>query len=467
MKEKGIVAAGLLPHPPLAVPKVGKGEEEKIKDTLKSFEKVAKSFIEAAPDTLVLITPHGPCFSDVVYIRDSKKLRGDLKEFGAQDERVLFQGDTKLIDSVAKEMQGLPVAILSDWALRRYDIPEGLDHGSVVPLWFFKEHDFTPALVVINIGILPYISLYKMGMAIDRAAKSMGRKVAVLASGDLSHRLKEDGPYGLHPSGRKFDEKLLKDLSEFDVPEVLFMDETLVEEAAECGLRPITLLLGALDEYEVEPKLLSYEGVFGVGYGAMLFLPKGETQSRLPNLCRIRTANIRKLRENESFPVSLARNTVEAFVSKNQVFEPSFCAIPRAFRQKGGVFVTIYKEGALRGCIGTTEGTKPDLAREIVANAISACSNDPRFSPVTEDEIPLLSYSVDVLSTPENVDEYDELDPKKHGIVVEKGNRRGLLLPDLPGVDTVEKQISIAKEKAGIRDFEKVKLFCFTVKRYR
>ena len=141
--------------------------------------------------------------------------------------------------------------------------------------------------------------------------------------------------------------------------------------------------------------------------------------------------------------------------------------VPDEFRKRAGVFVSIHKEGSLRGCIGTIEPATGSIAEEIVQNAISAATEDPRFAPVTLEELGLLDYSVDILSEPTRVAALSDLDPKKYGVICVKGYRKGLLLPDLPGVDTVSEQLSIAKKKAGISPSDtQVKIYRFTVSRY-
>jgi hypothetical protein len=134
---------------------------------------------------------------------------------------------------------------------------------------------------------------------------------------------------------------------------------------------------------------------------------------------------------------------------------------------RAGVFVSLKKHGQLRGCIGTFMPTTPSVYQEFARNAVAAATEDPRFSPVTADELEEIRYSVDVLSEPEPVTDISELDPRKYGVIVSKGHLRGLLLPDLEGVDTVREQLKITRMKAGINpDDEDVKIFRFTVKRY-
>ena len=164
--------------------------------------------------------------------------------------------------------------------------------------------------------------------------------------------------------------------------------------------------------------------------------------------------------------VELARKSVEEFVRKKKVVslpEP----LPPEMAEKAGVFVCLKKDGQLRGCIGTFQSCCDNIALETVRNAVCAATQDPRFPSVSEDELSSLSYSVDVLSVPEKVHDKSELDPRTFGVIVAAGQRRGLLLPDLEGVDSVEEQLRIARMKAGISPHEDVEIFRFSVKRYR
>ena len=162
--------------------------------------------------------------------------------------------------------------------------------------------------------------------------------------------------------------------------------------------------------------------------------------------------------------VRLARNTVETFIREGYVLRPT--ELTPEMRERAGVFVSIKKQGQLRGCIGTFDPTQPSIAEEVINNAISSATRDPRFPPVAPSELPYLTYSVDVLTRPEPVDSVDQLDCKKYGVIVECGRRRGLLLPDLEGVETPEYQIEICRQKAGILPHEPVRLYRFQVKRY-
>ncbi len=170
-------------------------------------------------------------------------------------------------------------------------------------------------------------------------------------------------------------------------------------------------------------------------------------------------------RQTEHPLVQLARRAIQAYVTRGAKIAPPESPGP-VMQQQAGAFVSLHKNGALRGCIGTIEPTQPTLAQEVIANAISAASRDPRFAPVTPDELEDLEISVDVLEPAEPIGAMDELDPKQYGVIVERGRRRGLLLPDLQGVDTPEQQVHIALRKAWIAPDEPYAMYRFRVTRY-
>ncbi len=170
--------------------------------------------------------------------------------------------------------------------------------------------------------------------------------------------------------------------------------------------------------------------------------------------------------EEELHPVvRLAKEAVESYVRTGMTPEPQ--ELSPEMRERAGVFVSLHKYGQLRGCIGTFEPAKENVAEEIIANAVSASSADPRFPPVRESELDDLEYGVDILTAPEPVTDLSQLDPAEYGVIVESGWRRGLLLPDLEGVDSVEEQIAICRLKAGISIGEPVNLYRFQVRRFK
>jgi len=163
--------------------------------------------------------------------------------------------------------------------------------------------------------------------------------------------------------------------------------------------------------------------------------------------------------------VKLAKETVESYVREGKTPEPR--ELTAEMKERAGVFVSLHKHGELRGCIGTFEPTKDNVAEEIIANAINSSIRDPRFPPVVASELKDLEYSVDILTEPEPVTDISQLDHRRHGLIVESGLKKELLLPDLEGVDSVEEQIVICRLKAGISVGEPVRLYRFQVRRFK
>lgn len=164
--------------------------------------------------------------------------------------------------------------------------------------------------------------------------------------------------------------------------------------------------------------------------------------------------------------VKLAKDAIEGYIRRGEIIKPP-PDLPEEWKIRAGAFVSLKKKGQLRGCIGTIYPATKNLAEEVIRNAIAAATEDPRFMPVTEEELPELTYSVDILSPPEKIKDLNELDPKRYGIIVSSGIRKGVLLPDLEGVDTVAEQLSIALMKAGIREDEEFEVYRFTVRRLK
>ena len=251
--------------------------------------------------------------------------------------------------------------------------------------------------------------------------------------------------------------------------ELFGFGESFCEKAAECGHRSFVMMAGAFDRRAVEARALSYEGPFGVGYGVCVFRDAGPDDSRnfLEQYEDGQREACARIREGEDPYAGLARRSLEHYVRFGRRL-PLPKDLPEEMTdRRAGAFVSIHKQGALRGCIGTISPVCENVAREILQNAVSAGTGDPRFPEVREEELDQLVYSVDVLGQATSVDSPDQLDVKRYGVIVSKGGRRGILLPDLEGVDTVEEQIAIARRKAGIGELETgVKLERFEVVRH-
>ncbi|OPX88819.1 MAG: hypothetical protein A4E53_01778 [Pelotomaculum sp. PtaB.Bin104] len=460
---------GVCPHPPIAVPEVGRDEADKVIDTQKAYLEMGRRVKESGAETMVIISPHAPIFRDVVGINGRPVLKGDLGSFRARQVAFELNNDRPLVKEIQRQARilGLDVVQLDEAMERQYDIDLRLDHGVTVPLYFFQKTGVKLPLVHVSMSLAPPEKLYLFGLAVRGAAESLQRKVALFASGDLSHGLIRSAPSGYRPRGKEFDDAIVNLLSVPDIAGVLNMDQELVQQAGECGYRSIVMMLGALDGYEVKAEILSYEGPFGVGYLVASLEPGRENRERslLSGIQAAAQEKISRRRAEESFLVKLARETLEKHVHGEP--RPIVSTIPEEFQKRAGVFVSIKKHGDLRGCIGTIAPVRPNIVEEVVANAVSAGAHDPRFHPVRADELAELEYSVDVLQPPEPVSSMDELDPKEYGVIVRFGHRSGLLLPNLEEVDTVAEQVAIARQKAGIGPGEHVQLERFKVVRYK
>lgn len=473
--------AVLVPHPPIIISAVGGAETQKAASTIKGMQDVASLIEQAAPETLIVISPHAPIFADAIAIYGSKTLHGDLKRFGAASASVSFENDLELAKMIVAEndQSPIPAVILDEDLRKRYRLAEELDHGATVPLLFLGNLAGRCRLIVMGFAMKSYENLYRFGMCIAEAVKKSGRRTVLIASGDLSHRLSSDGPYAYDPHGPEFDRQLIEAVAHMDVRGIMGMDAEMVERAGECGLRSLLITLGALDGVAVQAEVKSYEGPFGVGYGVAAFFPGAEDQSRklLVTLENDRQQKALRRMESESPLVKLARQTVYNALhtkdqSRSQAPTPTAAAeFPQDLREKlpsrAGVFVSFKKDGQLRGCIGTIEPTTPSLVQEIMQNALSAAFDDPRFEPIRAEELDDLTISVDVLYPPEKIASIEELDPCRYGVIVSKGHRRGLLLPDLEGVDTAKQQVEIAKRKAHLGPNDEVELYRFEVQRFK
>ncbi len=346
---------------------------------------------------------------------------------------------------------------------------KALDHGTLIPLLFLSKTGCDCPVVRIGLSGLSPLTHYRLGQCIARATEALGRRAVYIASGALSHRLKADGPYGYAPEGPVFDKQITEAFASGDFLKLLSISPDLAEAAGECGGRSFAMMAGALDRRAVKAELLSYEGPFGVGYGVAAFEDAGGSPARDfgRRFEAARRQTLSDERSKEDAYVRLARLSLETRVrTGKRAARPD--GLPAVLAQRrAGAFVSLKKDGQQRGCIGTISPTAACLADEILQNAVSAGLNDPRFDPVTEEELAELTYSVDVLGEAEPVASESELDPKRYGVIVENGGRRGLLLPDLAGVDTVSEQVSIARRKAGIREDEPVRLSRFEVVRHR
>ena len=474
---KNFIGLMITPHPPIIIPEIGGGKETEAKDTIEGIRKIAEVVKEKEPELIVCITPHGNVFQDGVCVLDEGTIYGNLGQFGHKELKMKKEVHQEFIDKLIDEFveHEIPSIFLNNNSAKEYKAKVELDHGCLVPLYFIDKLYKDYKIVHITVGLLSLLELYLIGKIVRRIIDGGSIRAMILASGDLSHCLKEEGPYEFNPAGAVFDKKLLDAITNGEFKDILNIKPELYEAAAECGLKPIAMGLGALDGYKAITTVYSYEGPYGVGYMNAFIESHDEAIGSLLDIYMMQKfENYEGRKRNESIYVSLARAAVEECVrySKELDWEMYKGLILRGDiveeldNQRAGAFVSIHKGDELRGCIGTISSTEENLAREIINNAIQAATEDSRFYPVRKSELADLEFKVDILHEIEPIKGEDQLDVKLYGVIVESKGKRGLLLPNLDGVETVADQISIAKQKAGIKPNEEVKLSRFAVTRY-
>ncbi len=262
---------GFAPHPPIIIPEIGRGELSKVMKTVDGMKTLGSRIKDVQPDLLVIITPHGPVMQEGPAVLTHEQLSGDFGQFGFSNIQVKMRTDQQLVDLLVEEtsfgsQSGSIKPVLLGENDSRLRGGKTLDHGAAVPLYYLQESGVAVPGVHITIGLQPYQELYQFGRALKQAVDKRGSSTAVIASGDLSHRLTPGAPAGFSSRGTEFDQLLVDLVREGRVEDILNIDQGLVEEAAECGLRSFVIALGMLDGLEFKPEVISYEGPFGVGY---------------------------------------------------------------------------------------------------------------------------------------------------------------------------------------------------------
>lgn len=418
-----------------------------LKELIKSFidEKAEKK------EVIGLISPHagyiysGPVAGSVISrikLKDTFVILGPNHTGMGKPLSIMTKGTWQTPLGSVKIDEELGKKILENSSHLKEDaLAHQFEHSIEVQLPFLQY--FKPDIKIVPIMLSPATgTTYKeIGKEIATAIKELDKKAVIMASSDMTH-------YESQESAREKDNKAIEAILALNEDELLARVEQL--NITMCGYAPVTCLISAAKELGASrTELVKYQTSGDVS---------GD-YSRVVGYAGIIVDGMSPL-------VKLAKETVETYVTQGKITGPPTQLTPE-MKEKAGVFVSIHKRDALRGCIGTFEPQEDNVAQEVIVNAISSATRDPRFPPVTQSELEDLDYSVDVLTEPEPVEDISTLDPKKYGVIVECGYRRGLLLPDLEGVDSVEQQISICCQKAGIAPGQSIKLYCFKVKRYK
>src|ERR1044072_3840310 len=378
-----LVFSGIAPHPPIMVPEVGRESIASVVDSIAAMAELTRRVIDSGAETVILISPHAPLEVDSFVAYDGPEVTADFSNFTAPEISFTAPVDEELLSAIKKAAasQKYEVNMLRD---------RDVDHGTAVPLYFLQRNGFHGRVVTLGYSFLSNEDHLHFGSCIRNAVDQVGRRVAFIASGDLSHRLKPQAPAGYNPDAHVFDEQVVDALRSNVPAKIIDIDFNLRRLAGECGYRSILVAIGASTELPLSCEVLSYEAPFGVGY----LVAQITNQISLP---------------------ALAREAVETYVRTGQILSAP-TSTDEFLSTRAPCFVSLNTlSGGLRGCIGTMQPARDTLAQEIIANSISAANNDPRFDPVRPEELSNLLYSVDVLFPAEET-VMGELDPSMYGV---------------------------------------------------
>lgn len=414
--------AYIVPHPPLLISEIGKGKQRELQNTRNAYQMIVHDIVAKKPQTIIVFTPHAPAYRDFIHISAGPQAYGDFSEYGAADVGMKVLYDEEFIQQLCEQTKRncIPAGILGEQE-------PVLDHGTMVPLYMILQEYTDFQVVRISISNLDEELQIAFGNCLRDVIDASDKRIAILASGDLSHKVTPVSPYGYDDAGVAFDNEIVRIIKENTYEDLFEIDKDICEASSNCALSTLYMLYGAIQKTPMYSQFLCYENPFGIGYATAILFPMKKDPY-----------------------VNLAKRAVESYVLQNHDIYleneiPDFLC-----RRKAAVFVTIMKFDELRGCIGSYIPTKDTLVEEIIANAIEAATNDPRFLPIQPQELPYLTYSVDVLKNPERIQSLEELDVKKYGVIVRDTYHKGLLLPNLEGIETKEQQVMIALHKAGM-----------------
>ncbi len=252
-----LVTACITPHPPILIPAIGQDNLEQIKKTQQALQELANDFYSVNPDTIIIISPHGDLMEKAFTINVAEESKANFKNFGDLDTELEFKTDIIFAHQIKKTLETkLAIQMISN---------SELDHGASVPLYYLLQN-LKSKIIPLGYSSANLKTHFELGKYLSEIIHLSNKKIAVVASGDLSHTLTKDSPDGFNSKGKNFDKKLIDLIQKKDIKNILKFDSKLIKEVSECGLKSIIILLGILDKQNYTPKILSYEGPFGVGY---------------------------------------------------------------------------------------------------------------------------------------------------------------------------------------------------------
>jgi len=419
-------------HAPIVVPEVAGNRARQCSETTRAMADLAARVVAHAPDVLVVVSPRAARHTTRWGICSQTPLQGNFGRFGAAQLGVTLPGAPDAAARLAPLARELRLTT-------RELVGDELDDGSLVPLYFLSKAGFRGPTLLLAPPESGNRTEERMGTAIARAADEAGERWVVLASGDMSHRLIPGAPNGFHPLAKEFDRTFKARIDAGDLRGACAIDRDLRTLAAEDVVEACTVAAAAVGYRSQGHHTYSYEGPFGVGYlEALLFEEAAPEHGALAGPGQRPWAMM----------LQVARDAIAAKIVHDAYRVP---VLPKPWNTVQGVFVTLRsRDGALRGSVGHVEPRFATLAEEIAACAAAAATQDTRFPRVAPNELSSLRIEVSLLSKLEPVTDITTLDPQRYGIVVSSGRARGVLLPGVEGVDTVEEQLRLAAAKGQL-----------------
>jgi len=452
----GVLFAALMPHAPILIPLVGGEERKASAATTAALQRAVTRLVARNPDAVLVVSPHAPRRLGAFGLWSGNRLRGNFERFRAPEAAVDLPNDLALGAELKLQMRRC--------GLQTWEIPsQCLDHGALVPLWHLADAGWSGPTAVLALNYPGEGGLAQLGQAMAAAANELGKKLAIIASGDMSHRLTPTAPAGYDPRACDFDRAFIDCLRRGVYHELEQFDPELQQLAGEDALDSTLAAVAAVNWDSCGHEVLSYEGPFGVGYGvAVLFDPKVPTTPAEAATAAKERAEIWA----QTLPL-VAQQAVKATLFETHENVPP--AGNRGLAERRGVFVTLrYPGEELRGCAGTVSPACENIIDETRQAARAAAFCDWRFPSVTWEELPELQLEVSVLGPPERVTAEAELDPDHYGVVVSTSDgREGCLLPHLPQVHSAKQQLQLAKRKAHIEPNEAVRLDRFSAVKFK
>jgi AmmeMemoRadiSam system protein A len=444
-----ISCAVLMCHAPIVIPAIAGTRAADCRATTEAMRETARALVAHEPALIVLISPHAPRRARSIGITFDQTLSGDFARFGHAQVALELPGAPGAAELIALKAraEGIDTHALAGRAL---------DHGSMVPLFFVHEAGYRGAVVVTS---LPYPGTEieaALGQALHEAARESVQHWAILASGDMSHRLTRDAPAGFAPRAREFDRGFARALRHGDLRSAIDADPELLDLAAEDVVQSTAVAAAAVQYRAQGTRVFAYEAPFGVGYLEALLFSQNVERALFDDS------------EHCTPPyalVEIALSAIDCALRREPYTAP---ALAPPWHDARAVFVTLRSpSGELRGCIGRTEPRFSTLSEEVADCAVSAATRDARMPSVCSAELPALNVEVSVLSEPERIDDLTQLDPQRYGVVVEQGPLRGVLLPEVEGVESGEQQLRITLRKAGITEHSPYHLSRFVTQKVR